>query len=426
MKHSKRWSASRLAVAGTTLAIGLAPVPSHAFADVVRTIPGVSAIVRAVNPAQAGCNDYAKAESFGSATAAVQNPCDIRIFANQPITNAKLKVSFNGTDVTALGTITTAERHDSLATAAGKVDRRDASTVSNAVLGQLPGANTVIWTPVAALADGSYDVFFSADGIDTALDVVPGFNHKPRCDGTLSPGCIYYSFTVASTPVNPTISNLDPASPPTNLDYTVKGTAEPLSSITVKQGSNVIGKGRTNSLGEYEVDAPLLHGANVVNVTAVSAPATTKELARAKANEGVCDICPSKNISSSFTATVVDAAGSPPSLHLTTQDKALQQPDQDNAPDPLMTQNVVTGTARDNAGVVGYKVKVTDAQGNELPSSAWTVTSKLGPYSSFTITFGDVNPGPLDVIVQAKDEFGDLSPASQGTVSIIATTGTKA
>jgi hypothetical protein len=425
MRTSKRWARylPLLVLGGAIAALG--PVPSQAHTIVIRAIPQAKSVVRAVDPNQAkidpalapSCATNAGAQAWGSTTANIDNPCDVRVIFNQPVKGGLFGTVGPAMTVTKVGEGLVNGEVMTADTVGSSVSTGSAAP-SAVTLNSLPGDETVIFRrlptggtpgvggPWLALDPGQYDVVVTSTGID---------GHAPNCDPPPPPpcdpndptcvedpipptNCYKFSFTIAPTPVTPVIAppvevpcptGTEPAKCADHRNFIVTGTAEPGSAIEIFLGDpadttadTLIGTGGTDVEGDFEALSGLAAGANQIYAKATSAFNTTTERVACTDDDDPVTPCVTPTATSaavSFTATVdpipdatapetaVDDFGAGEVFGTT----FIQLTDIDGNPQAV----IMKGHSSDNDQVAVLEVTVTDALG--APVAAGTDTYEV-------------------------------------------------
>jgi hypothetical protein len=463
MRTSKRWARylPLLVLGGAIAALG--PVPSQAHTTVIRAIPQHNQVVRAVDPNQAkldaalapSCATNAGAQAWGSATANIDNPCDVRVIFNQPVTRSMFgqlpsmkvtKLGFGGGQV--YGEVFTAD------TVASGVST-SSSAPSAVTLNSLPGDETVIFRrlppggfpgvngPWIALDAGDYQVVVTSVGIDGHLpncDPPP----PPPCDPDTNPGCddptpptncYKFNFTIAPTPETPVITDPLAAGTVNHRNYLVHGTAEPGSAIEIFLGDptdlvadTLIGTGGADIEGNFEALSGLSAGANQIYAAATSAfNTTTERKVCTDADDPVTPCVTPKATSAavSFTATV------DPIPDITAPETAvddygagelfgtnfIQITNADGDPQAV----IMKGHSSDNDQVAALEVTVTDGMGAPVAAGADTYEVSNNGLGQALVTW-EVHfhgTGIYNIVVVAKDA---ATPANESDPDVATAT----
>lgn len=462
MRSTRMRRAIPLLVGGAVV-VSMMTLPSSADTTAVRMVPGPGAVVRAVDPNQsvtvpntdtedpndtkpvALCPDH----RWGTSSAKAENPCDVRIVFNQPVgeaTTLKL-LRADGSEVS------------------GRTSLRDSvaiSTVRSEVLTNVPGNDTIIFTPGHpapdlstenpddtkfvgdALASGPYTAVAEAKPFDEHPSncVPPTTDEEGNPQGPLMANCHVWDFIVAPIPQTPVITSPADGSTSATRLFDVEGTAEPRSSIKVFRPvpdpdpndevvpeDLLLAEGGTDAAGDFKVTAPLLAGGNSIYVSATSKPTTTSETVR-KDHDNDPDTDPTVidpptvvSATVSFSAVVDDdpiTTGqqdtTSPDLHL--HGGGVQSIDGHTGEFPQAP--VIGGEASDN-DQVDITVTVTTALGSPVNPDFYEVTcSGCGtPLAHFEVHF--LEPGSYNLVVEADDP-GPADPSTE-TAEITVTYG---
>lgn len=463
MRSTRMRRAIPLLVGGAVV-VSMMTLPSSADTTAVRMVPGPGAVVRAVDPNQsvtvpdestedpndtkvvALCPDH----RWGTSSAKAENPCDVRIVLNQPI-----------------GDTTTFKLTGPSGNVTGAVRFRDSVAISTArseVLTNIPGDDTIIFTPQHeeldlstedpndtkivkdVLAPGRYTATVEArpfDGHASNCTPVEDDPSTPDVDESRpTANCHVWDFLVAPTPQTPVIVSPAANSTVNTRLFDVEGTAEPRSSIKVFRpvpdpdptdevvpDDVLLAEGGTDAAGDFKVTAPLLAGANSIYVSATSKPATTSETVP-KDHDNDPDTDPTVidpptvvSATASFSAVVDDDPDTTgqqdttsPDLHL--HGGGLQSIDGHTGEFPQAP--VISGEASDN-DQVDITVTVTTALGTPVDPDFYEVTcSGCGTsLAHFEVHF--LEPGSYNLVVEADDP-GPADPSTE-TAEITVTYG---
>lgn len=413
---------------GAAIVSSMVTLPSSAHTNPVKAVPGQGEVVRAVDPTQSkpnpagpgvACTDFGWGAASG--TGNFENPCAVWFQIDQPMDSKKSSLAVYGPN-------------DDGNAVAGTVAFRDstpASTARSQVATAVPGADTVIFFPNAALPAGTY----LAKALITDDSRLGG--HGPNCDETVEPvrNCFEWRFTVAPTPATPVITSPVDSDALGTRQVEVSGTAEPHSQVEILDADDkVLATTTTNAQGAFAAVVDAADGANTVTARATSALTTTSE--RKWASYAACrdaaihtgededldalileeecgaapaEVLPPVVSSSavSFTATVATDTEAP-TITLLTPPDTVQLGEE---------EALITGTAADNDQIETLSVVVTDALSNAV--TTYTVTFDKEPTTDWSVSLHD--PGYFTVSITAIDRAGNASNTI--TTTYLSTTG---
>ncbi|HEX9695555.1 MAG TPA: Ig-like domain-containing protein [Actinomycetota bacterium] len=407
-----RWRKAVPILVGTAIVGSMISLPSMAHTVPIKAVPGAGQAVRGVDPGQTGCPNFA----WGGTSATTDNPCAVWFQVNQPITPAST-LSVFGPD-------------DDGAAVAGTVSHRDSATApqtgTGSLASNLPGPDTVIFTPAAALTAGSYRALALMTD-DPLLGA-----HGQNCDENTGPtfNCFEWRFTVAPTPATPVITSPAEGGSESTRLVTVSGTAESNSVVEIRDAADaVLAEAAATAAGEFEALIPAADGANTITARATSAMATTAERKwaayvecrdaaidpdNALLLEEECGVAPAEALPPVATSAAVSftADATPdteaPELTLITPPDTIQL---------LEAEALVVGTATDNDQIESLHVVVTDLLSNAV--TAFTVTFDKEPITDWSVSLHGI--GYFTVSVTAEDRAGNASTTI--TTTYLSTTG---
>lgn len=408
----RRWRKALPVLIGAAIVGSMMTLPSTAHTNPIKAVPAAGQAVRAVDPGQTGCPNFA----WGGTSATTENPCAVWFQVNQPITPAS--------------TLSVFGPNDDDAAVAGTLSHRDSATAPQTGTGNLasnlPGPDTVVFTPAAALAPGSYRALALVND-----DPLLG-GHGQNCDEEAGPmlNCFEWRFSVAPAPATPVITSPAANEALGSRLVTVTGTAESNSTVEILNAADeVLGEGAANGDGEFSVLIPAADGANTITAVATAGLVTTAERKWAVYAE-----CREHAIDSSNELLLEEECGAAPAEVLppvatsaarsftadATPDTTAPELTLITPPDTIQlgeSEALIVGSAQDNDEIASLSVVVTDLLSNVVTS--FSVDFDNEAITDWSVSLHDI--GYFTVSITALDRAGNASETL--TTTYLSTTG---
>ncbi|MES9682500.1 Ig-like domain-containing protein [Gottfriedia acidiceleris] len=275
-----------------------------------------------------------------------------------------------------------------------KVDNNDLVVTGKAEAGStvtVKNGSTVLGTPTKATYNGTYSVKIPVQKAGVTLSVYA----KDFVGNTSVAGTTKVVDVIA--PTKPTINKVD------NNDVVVTGKAEANSTVTVKNGSTVLGSAKATSTGTYSVKIPVQKAGVTLSVYAKDSTGNISVAATTKVVDVIAPAKPTVNRVDNNDVVVTGKAEANSSVTIKRGTTTL-----------VTVKATSTGTfsAKIAVQAAGTKLTVTakDAAGNTSVGTTVTVVDVIPPGKP-TINKVDDN----DLKVTGKAEKGSLVTVKKGT-----------